>query len=331
MPWVRCVSKRTGRAYFFNNETGESRWTDPRKRPREEPARGGAARVSQGYASVGESSRKGRRDLPTADLTAWNNFGKACLLMEMCGAFDAPIRALDIGCGRGGDVAKWKHAMPEGSSLVGFDNCHERIQMARRRAADVEFLDGSFTGRWPVAEDSSVHVAACFFAMHYAWESARNATHFMRELARVLRPDGIAALLVPACDVVVQHSLKMLTESAAGEKLFTIGFIDPKLLETAVEKPFGIGYTFSMPPHVPELREYLVTEDSVRTLAREFGMDVISSRGWMHCLDGYRTHPRFEMTRKRMLPAKTAALEAVGSSVGLYWVFIVRHVPTNAP
>ncbi len=110
------------------------------------------------------------------------------------------LRCLDLACGRGGDLHKWRKALT--NSYTGIDISEELLQEARSRAVEVKRKYSSFQTQFFVADlrkDSmpttvaieSMDVVSCQFAFHYFYESEEAFTNFIGIVTRAIKPGGI--------------------------------------------------------------------------------------------------------------------------------------------
>ena len=135
------------------------------------------------YGQVADASRRGRLDGVATDRRRRHNAVKRFLVGRALACLGGPDAArtahiLDLGCGRGGDLAKWLVGHP-GRAYVGIDASAGAILEARRRAAEMgvadrcEFLVGDMVevvGRHAAAwrtQGRTFQVVACMFALHY--------------------------------------------------------------------------------------------------------------------------------------------------------------------
>ena len=112
----------------------------------------------------------------------------------------AGLRVLDAGCG-GGRMSSW--LVDRGAEVVGVDISPELLRLAQERLPAASFVLADLAKPLPF-EDASFDVAVSSLVMHYL----RDWTPTLRELRRVLRPDGVLALSThhPAMDAELADS-----------------------------------------------------------------------------------------------------------------------------
>ena len=113
---------------------------------------------------------------------------KARLVREAIGARRG-IRLLDFGCGTGMSTSALADALPSATAIVGSDPSSESIVVATAERSDhrVSFVEQPSVGELPF-ESASFDVAFTACVFHHIERHDHDA--WMRELHRVLRPDG---------------------------------------------------------------------------------------------------------------------------------------------
>ena len=132
-----------------------------------------------GYGDVAEASRRGALQRVATDRRRRHNAVKRWLIDRAlrCLGPDRHRTAhvLDLGCGRGGDLAKWLQGHPQ-RTYVGVDASGRAVDEARRRAQQMgvahqcTFVVGDMVEvvrRHAAAWAHAVDVVACMFALHY--------------------------------------------------------------------------------------------------------------------------------------------------------------------
>jgi len=128
-----------------------------RQHQREEEARRAAVTrgvqdvVRQHYNAVPQRGRDWRKtDSRIKGLRAFNNWVKSTIIHKFSpsdGGDQRPLRVLDIGCGKGGDLGKWQQAPQPVELYVGIDPAEVSIDQARERFAEMRSRGGGRGGR----------------------------------------------------------------------------------------------------------------------------------------------------------------------------------------
>ncbi len=216
----------------------------------------------------------------------------------------SPLRVLDLACGRGGDFKKW--ALQGADVYVGVDvspqsvlECRARAEESRRRTGrprvalvltrsmlDEDLPDAvaralaAATGEGGGGEGSPpvFDVISIQFALHYGCGSEADLAKMLRNVGRLLAPEG-GTLLATSIDArCLRHHLLQQQQqdgdAPAGEKEFGNAVYRVRLSpEAAAAGPelaaLGLRYTFSLASAVDACDEYVVHLPSLTRLARE--------------------------------------------------------------
>lgn len=190
------------------------------------------------------------------------------------------LAVVDIGSGRGGDISKWCRYRPR--LYLGVDGSEVSVLEARRRHDKLAYngrggLVASFatvdvrTEALPL-EGGEVDIASLQFSMQYSFDTQAGAEHLVSELARVVRPGGLAIALLPDGD-----RLAALLGRSASETTVRFGhFLFRKFEKTLVaiqtaDPPVGIPYSFTLGSRRDACPEYLVSPRYLESLLAKAG------------------------------------------------------------
>lgn len=223
-----------------------------RQQEREEEARKAVATrgvhdvVRQHYNAVPQRDRDWRKtDSLIKGLRSFNNWVKSTIIHKFSPTDDgngAPLRVLDIGCGKGGDLGKWQQAPQPVGILIGIDPAEISIEQARERHVQMWRGDnrGGRAGRGGgrpqrtfeaefFAQDAFGHsianipivrhigfdpgapvsrrgggfdVVSMMFCMHYAFESEAKTRGMLQNVAGSLVKGGRFIGTIPNSDVI---------------------------------------------------------------------------------------------------------------------------------
>lgn len=126
----------------------------------------------------------------------------------------SPKRLLDIGCGQGGDISKWRRT--KFGLVVGLDKVPENIHRAQSRLNNVKSLDREkihlFAADMSQTVDNTMlskdlerfqsllntnnkpaqfDVVSCQFALHYFFKNRETWTGFINNIRTYLKPNGV--------------------------------------------------------------------------------------------------------------------------------------------
>ncbi|RMZ86723.1 hypothetical protein DV736_g6052, partial [Chaetothyriales sp. CBS 134916] len=197
-----------------------------------------------------------KNDSQIKGLRSFNNFIKSVLIQKFSpevnddedawGLEDKPkdvhqdpIRVLDIGCGKGGDLGKWDKLPTPVELYVGLDPASTSIQqasqrymeMSRRRDRQAALYDGRFfvqdcfgesianlkiidaVGFDPNVGNGTIRrfggggfdVVTMMFSMHYAFESETKVRTMLKNVAGSLKKGGRFIGVVPNSDALADH------------------------------------------------------------------------------------------------------------------------------
>ena len=135
-------------------------------------------------------------------------------LYHMTNPRKSPKRLLDIGCGQGGDISKWRRT--KFGLVVGLDKVPENIHRAQSRLNNVKSLDREkihlFAADMSQPVDNTMlpkdverfesllntkntpaqfDVVSCQFALHYFFKNRETWTGFVNNVQTYLKPGGV--------------------------------------------------------------------------------------------------------------------------------------------
>lgn len=209
-------------------------------------------------------------------LKKFHNEIKRCLIARFSGP-----RLLDLACGRGGDLQKWRDAKVEYAK--GIDISASEIEEARgryhnlpggsKRPLVAEFEVSSTLGTVPNQIDRSgpYDLVTCMFAAHYFYISERSFETFISNVASNLKPGGYFVGTVP--------DGKRVLALLGGSSEFHSDVLTICRKFTGAPTTFGCEYTFAIVDTVTDnlaqtqgSQEYLVFFTAFTQIAAKFGL-----------------------------------------------------------
>lgn len=128
---------------------------------------------------------------------------------------------LDAGCGSGRDA---RLLADRGASVIGVDISEGLLRVARRDNPDIDFVDGDLR-QLPFDDAMFDGVYARTSLLHL--ETVDDMQQALRELARVLRPNGALFVLVKA--QTTKHKTAVVSDKLSGHNRFFQYFTLPEL------------------------------------------------------------------------------------------------------
>lgn len=151
---------------------------------------------------------------------------------------------LDVGCGFGGDLQKWKCAGVRHLSMC--DPSTSALAEAKRRAEGlkmhVNFYEGDIRG---CPKNRTYDIICYNFSLHYIFATEKLFHDSVREIKKRMKPGGILAGIIPDSDAIVMRTpmqdalgnffvLKSTPEGGFGEKLF-VNLVDTPYYENGAK------------------------------------------------------------------------------------------------
>lgn len=200
---------------------------------------------------------------------------------------NAPVRVLDMGCGKGGDLLKWRkggisHLICSDIASVSLEHCQTRYtDMLQRNDRDrnstniysVEYIAADCTKERlrEKYKDPSIKLdlVSCQFAFHYSFESLTQAECMIHNAAECIAPGGFFIGTIPDANDLLARVRKSNSNSF-GNEVYKVTF------ECETSKPplFGAKYNFHL-EGVVDCPEFLVHFPTLIKLAKKYGLKFV--------------------------------------------------------
>jgi SAM-dependent methyltransferase len=160
------------------------------------------------------------------EIRKYHNQEKRELITRVCREGDA---VLDVGCGFGGDIGKFKQC---GVNLSACEPLEDALEEARSRASKVYKMRINFYLGDITSAPNRKYDAVCYnFSIHYIFQSEELFKQTTKEIARRMKPGGRLFGIVPDSQQVIFKTplnygkdtfflMKGTSHGAFGEKLF---------------------------------------------------------------------------------------------------------------
>jgi mRNA (guanine-N7-)-methyltransferase len=243
----------------------------------------------------------------------FNNWIKSMLINEYLGkvrekcALGDPLRVLDIGCGKGGDLLKWQkgnitHLICTDIADVSMEQCEARYKNIIAKSGHNKF-NKMFTAEF-ITSDSTLNrlrekyrdpsiqlnLVSCQFAFHYCFESLKQAECMLKNAAECLKPGGYFIGTIPDADEIMKRQ-QIANDDNFGNDVYRITF----LCDTEQPPLFGAKYNFHL-DGVVDCPEFLVHFGTLVKLAKKFGLELVAKE-------------RFEDLFERKIPSGRGLIE----------------------
>ncbi|EIM90383.1 uncharacterized protein STEHIDRAFT_166579 [Stereum hirsutum FP-91666 SS1] len=254
-----------------------------------------------------------RRESPIIGLRNFNNWIKSVLITKF--AHPALVaspsgrgKVLDMGCGKGGDLAKWSKARVR--EYVGLDIAAISIDQARTRFESLHRRFDAFfsaldcySSPLPAAVPSSrlstpFDVVSMQFCMHYAFEDEGKARCMLGNVSGWLREGGVVVGTIPNAEQLLAQLDALppnATDLSFGNAVYRIKFDDRNSRPT-----FGHRYSFFLQDAVEDVPEYIVHWDNFVSMAAEYDLHPIFKREFHEMFEDEHEHPEFGPLMERM-------------------------------
>jgi len=225
-------------------------------------------KVALHYGKVHVISRHDREHSPTAGLRTFHNWIKAALI-QLYGK--RGITALDICCGKGGDLHKWKATGVAGVYMV--DIAEGAVKEAEHRNTQMHgpacWFHVADCFRDPldnVFPPMMVDLVSCQFSLHYAFDCAASLRGFLSNVTARMRPGSVFVATFIDGDVVKKHH-----STGVANSVFSLE-VEPRVARSG---GFGRLCKFTLDGSVDSVPEYLVSRKELCAVAAEFDLHCI--------------------------------------------------------
>lgn len=251
--------------------------------------------VASHYNTLEEKGLAERSKSRIFHMRNFNNWVKSMLINEYItrirdgSKLGAPLRVLDMCCGKGGDLYKWEkahitHLICTDIAAVSVEQCESRYRTLIERHNNSGSTGGGkfFTAEFFACDSTRIrlrnqykdpsielNLVSCQFAFHYCFESLQQAECMVKNAAECLRTDGYFIGTIPDAYEIVRRQ-RIAGGSTFGNDLYEVSFMCD-----AEEPPlFGGKYNFKL-QGVVDCPEFLVHFPLLVKIARKYGLKLV--------------------------------------------------------
>ncbi|XP_025992793.1 mRNA cap guanine-N7 methyltransferase [Solenopsis invicta] len=254
------------------------------------------ALVANHYNTLEEKGLSQRNQSRIVYMRNFNNWMKSMLINEYIAkvrqgkSFGASLRVLDMCCGKGGDLLKWKkanisHLICADIAQVSVEQCQQRYNdMVNRKGSKDRGFAPIFKAEFIVADCTKVRLrekfadpsmqldfVSCQFSFHYSFESLPQAECMLRNASESLKAGGYFIGTIPdAYDLVSRW--QNCEGNKFGNDVYNVEFLCEDKTNPLL---FGAKYNFYL-DGVVNCPEFLVHLPTLCKLALKYGLELVS-------------------------------------------------------
>ncbi|GBC03800.1 hypothetical protein RclHR1_05320017 [Rhizophagus clarus] len=250
--------------------------------------------VADHYNSKVEVGVERRRESTIIFLRSFNNWIKSVLIGKYV---TRDGHALDMGCGKGGDLLKWNKANIK--SLVGLDIAEVSIEDARKRWSDMKGrrFDAMFNVMDcfssnisdVIPRDTVFDIVSMQFCLHYSFETEEKARITLNNVTSNLKSGGIFIGTVPDANWIVKK-LKSLPKD---QLKFENSIYSIRFEQKDNYPPFGHKYWFYLKDAINDCPEYLVHFPTFQKLASQYGLELVYKKRFHDLYNEVKEEPHY--------------------------------------
>ncbi|XP_037651735.1 mRNA cap guanine-N7 methyltransferase isoform X2 [Sebastes umbrosus] len=246
----------------------------------------------------------------------FNNWLKSVLIGEILEqareAGSQQISVLDLGCGKGGDLLKWRrgginHLVCADIAGVSVEQCQSRYEDMKRKSHvndkifSAEFIHADCTqdgfSEKLKNKEQMFDICSCQFVYHYSFESEQKADMMLRNACERLKPGGFFIGTTPDAFELVKR-LEASDSLSFGNEVFKVSF------QSKGSYPlFGCQYHFSL-EDVVNVPESLVYFPLFQHMAKRYNMRLVMKQRFSEFFE-----EKVKKEQHRSLMMKMMALE----------------------
>ncbi|XP_067886879.1 mRNA cap guanine-N7 methyltransferase [Heterodontus francisci] len=301
----------------------------------EEPGRklrkideGHCSKVAAHYNELQECGLAVRNQSRIFYMRNFNNWIKSVLIGEYLEKVKQKSRrnisVLDLGCGKGGDLLKWKKGQI--SKLVCVDIADISVEQCIQRYDDMksrsysnehlfaaEFIKADCTKELLTEKyqdpDTVFDICSCQFVYHYSFETLQQADTMLKNACDRLRPGGYFIGTTPNAFELVKR-LETSETNSFGNNLYSVTF------QKKGEYPlFGCQYDFNL-EGVVNVPEFLVYFPLFEEMAKKHKMKLILKKTFAEFFKEKVQNSEHKMLLKRMKSLEQYPIAETSGSLG---------------
>lgn len=231
-----------------------------------------AREIREHYNRIEERGKDARKQSQTINIRNTNNFIKVSLIRQYVRKHDS---VLDLGCGKGGDLLKYKRVGID--EYCGVDIAEVSVNDARMRFRNMRCaFRAVFKAFDAYNETMDLHrqfnVISSQFSFHYAFSSTDSLKVALHNVARHLKPGGRFIMTVPSREIIVEK----YRDNRLSNRFYRIEFENREIpIEEQTE------YRFTLLDSVDNCIEFLVDLPEMVAEFGRLGVELVRREGFI--------------------------------------------------
>lgn len=235
-----------------------------------------AKHIATHYNKIKSIGRQDRSQSDILGVRNFNNWVKSVLINEFSSIISSGGTVLDLACGKGGDLPKWKRTSIK--RLVGVDIADVSVEEARKRykemrprfGAEYHVLD-AFHREWDsFISGVDFDIISCQFALHYCFEDEASAQHTIASVAKSLKPGGYFFGTIPNYSAIRRKLMASDNQREISNAIYSLRLDEG----TDLQPGYGKRYFFDLAEAIDSCPEYFIPFAMLESLAEEYDLEV---------------------------------------------------------
>ncbi|KAI6222831.1 MRNA cap guanine-N7 methyltransferase [Aphelenchoides besseyi] len=285
-------------------------------------------RVAQHYNAIPNAGAQARESSKIYYMRNFNNWVKSMVIgdfLERLKQEGCPrARVLDLCCGKGGDLLKWKiggirDIVMTDVADVSLEHARERykdvrqrMQREKRQPFSASFITADLGAQRLVdhyeAKDELFDLTSCQFAIHYSFASEPRAWQFLRNATERLRPGGYFIGTMPDARQILNLITNKGVNNCYENDVCRVDLTDKTIdLKTTQPPLFGAQIYFAL-DQVVNCPEYLAYFDLLQRMLADCDMELVYMKPFSEIYKDYLNDKSALQLMSRMKAVETFTL-----------------------
>ncbi|KAI1901561.1 hypothetical protein AGOR_G00035680 [Albula goreensis] len=288
---------------------GEDEDTSPVKKL--DTGEGHSQKVASHYNTLQECGLAARSQSRIFYMRNFNNWLKSVLIgeiLEKVRQKHGEVCVLDLGCGKGGDLLKWRKGHIDrlvcaDIAAVSVEQCQQRYSDMKRKCRPHERI---FSAEFVIADctketlseklkdpEMTFDVCSCQFVYHYSFETREQADMMLKNACERLRPGGFFIGTTPDAFELVKR-LEASETNSFGNEVYSVTF------QKKGDYPlFGCQYDFNL-EGVVNVPEFLVYFPLFEEMAKKYNMRLVFKKTFSEFFEDKIQNEQHKFLMKKM-------------------------------